>query len=128
MAAPFNSGSTGKSRSILIVEDEKLVSWSLSRALEKAGYRVSVAESGEGARQQLSNRNFDLVITDVQLPSSSGLEVAAEIDPAVPLIVISASQNVRPPVAGPKVCACVEKPFDLDEVTNLVGKLLSRRA
>jgi DNA-binding response OmpR family regulator len=111
-------------RNILIVEDERLVSWSLTKALEKAGYCVSVAETGERAHEQLSSRHFDLLITDVNLPSANGYEIASSLDPAMPVIIISADPRPQPQMAGAHVHSFVEKPFVLDEVTALVGRLL----
>jgi DNA-binding NtrC family response regulator len=111
-------------RNILIVEDERLVSWSLTKALERAGYSVSVAESRESAEAHLALRRFDLVITDVRLPSSSGYEIASSLDPAVPVIVISATPGAPEERARANIHSIVEKPFSLDEVTALVTDLL----
>jgi DNA-binding NtrC family response regulator len=114
-------------RNILIVEDERLVSWSLTKALEKAGYCVSVAETGERAQEHLSARKFDLVITDVNLPSGNGYEIASGLDPAIPVIVISANPGSPVEMASSHVHSFVEKPFCLDEVTALVGSLLPQK-
>jgi DNA-binding NtrC family response regulator len=115
-------GRTG--RNILIVEDERLVSWSLTKALERAGYCVSVAETKERAQEQLAARTFDLVITDVNLPAANGYELVSGLDPQLPVIVISA--GAKPPAEAGTVHAhtFVEKPFVLDEITALVGTLL----
>jgi CheY-like chemotaxis protein len=111
-------------RNILIVEDERLVSWSLTKALEKAGYCVSVAETRERAEEHLASRRFDLVITDVNLPSANGYEIASGLDPGIPVIVISAGPEPPGHAANPHVHTFVEKPFVLDEITALVGSLL----
>ena len=111
-------------RNILIVEDERLVSWSLTKTLEKAGYCVCVAETGERAREYLAHRRFDLVITDVNLPSVNGYEIAAALDPAIPVIIISAGPELPPKGTEAQLRSFLEKPFCLDEVTELVGTLL----
>ena len=111
-------------RNILIVEDERLVSWSLTKALERVGYCVSVAETRERAQEQLAAKRFDLVITDVNLPSANGFELTSGLDPGIPVIVISANPGAPAQLAGAHVHSFVEKPFILDEVTALVGTLL----
>jgi CheY-like chemotaxis protein len=111
-------------RNILIVEDEKLVLWSLKRALEKAGYAISVAESGEEAIAHLAVQHYDLVITDLGLPSVSGLEVTAAIPRGIPIIVISASQELSALQDDPRIRCCVEKPFDLRDITSAVELFL----
>ena len=111
-------------RSILIVEDERLVHWSLARALEKAGYVVRIAETGAEALAALSDRRFSLVITDLGLPAGGGLEVAEAIDPATPVIVISASQELTSLAENPKIRNRFEKPFDLGDIVSAVARLL----
>jgi DNA-binding NtrC family response regulator len=118
------SSKYGPGRNILIVEDERLVSWSLTKALEKAGYCVSVAETRERAQEHLAARRFDLVITDVKLPAANGYEIAAGLDPGIPVIVISAEPEPVGGARNPHVHSFVEKPFVLDEVTALVETLL----
>jgi DNA-binding NtrC family response regulator len=111
-------------RNILIVEDERLVSWSLTKALERVGYCVSVAETEERAQEHLAARRFDLVITDVKLPAANGYQIAAGLDPAIPVIIISADPEPVWDGNNPHIHTFVEKPFVLDEVTALVETLL----
>lgn len=121
------SATYGPGRNILIVEDERLVSWSLTKALEKAGYCVSVAETRERAQEHLAAHRFDLVITDVKLPAANGYDLAADLDPAIPVIVISAEPAPSRGTSNAHVHTFVEKPFVLDEVTALVETLLPQK-
>ncbi len=116
-------GRTG--RDILIVEDERLVSWSLTKALERAGYNVSVAETRERAEEKLAAHRFDLVITDINLPAGSGVDLASGLDPRVPVILISAGAEPAGFAENFHPHAFVEKPFALEEITALVGSLLT---
>ena len=52
--------------SVLIVDDEKLVWWSLRQRLERDGYQVDIAETGEEARHKFRT-GFDLILLDYQL-------------------------------------------------------------
>ena len=61
--------------SILVVDDDELVRKLLSRFLLGIGYRVDVAEDGEGALEQLGKMPYDLVLTDLQMPRLGGREL-----------------------------------------------------
>lgn len=111
---------------ILLVEDERLVRWSLARALQDAGYSVTVADDGPGAVALLRSRPFDLVITDYHLPGLDGLRVAENVKPATPILLISADPDTPVWKTCPGVCAFVPKPFDLSDMTTLVRSLLAK--
>lgn len=115
-------------KSILIVEDEHLVGWSLTRALEKNGYCVSVADTTERAQECLSSARFDLVITDVRLPSRSGYDLVSSLDPDIPVIVISSSLPPAAECSGLRNHFYLEKPFHLNDITDLVGSILQEEA
>jgi CheY-like chemotaxis protein len=64
--------------SILVVDDEKLIRWSLRERLEQAGYRVVVAGSAEQTLENLNDR-VSLALLDVKLPDMGGIELCHEI-------------------------------------------------
>lgn len=114
---------------LLIVEDEKLLCWSIAQVLKKSGYNVKVAYSGEKAIEKIFSNNFDLLITDLKLPNINGVEVALAAkahNPKIKLIVISAHKeeylNLIP--KSIKFEKFIEKPFDLNEIISLVKQLL----
>lgn len=117
---------------ILIVEDEQLVRWSLSHALTKAGFHITTVGSGEAAMEKLDSSNFDLVITDVDLPKINGFDVAKQVkivSPEVPVILTSAvrEQDSRLKLHPEIIDSFIEKPFDLNEITRVVTQLLSKK-
>ncbi len=119
------------SNSILIVEDETLVGWSLATALKKIGYEVTIAGSGEEATDYLGSAGCSLVITDVKLPHLDGFQVAAAAKaqtPPIPVIMISALDDGygQPNNAHTHIDHFVEKPFNLSEMTALVNRILSK--
>ena len=79
---------TGQRESILIVEDEKKISEIVRAYLEKEGYRVRLAETGEQALKLLKDA-FDLVILDLMLPDIQGEELCSMIREGseVPVII-----------------------------------------
>ncbi len=114
---------------ILIVEDERLIAWSLASSLHKLGYDIVVADSGEKAIEMLSSTPVGLVITDVELPQTDGFEVASVVKqryPSVPVILMSAVQDSlrKKDISPDLIDSFIEKPFDLKEVVIKVNQLL----
>ena len=78
---------------ILIVDDEKSMCQYLSIMLKKEGYKVKTASNGIKAVKEVSDSNFDVVITDIRMEGMDGIELLAavkEIDPSIPVIIMTA--------------------------------------
>ena len=60
-------------RTILVVDDERLIRWSLNERLTRDGFRVVEAADGATAEEALSHGDVDLVLLDVKLPDTDGL-------------------------------------------------------
>jgi len=115
-------------RRVLIVEDEALIGWALAQALTRAGFEVVLAESGERAIEFVRSSSFDIVITDVKLPHSTGIDVAATlrlVAPSTPIVLLSAESDefLRQQFERYSIANIVEKPFDLAKIVSLVGAL-----
>jgi DNA-binding NtrC family response regulator len=114
---------------ILIVDDEEDLTLGYSRCLEKVGYEVRTANSGEDAVDLLKKELFDLVLLDIRLPQMSGMEVlqkALEIDPNLIVIMITAHGSVQSAVDAMRKGAYdyLMKGFDHDELRQAVRKAL----
>ena len=113
---------------VLIVENEALIGWSIANALKKAGFIVSIVDSGEKAIEELNLTTFDLVITDLKLPRIDGFEVASnvkKISLQIPVLMMTATdkQTVNDASCKTNIDGIIEKPFDLNEITALAHKL-----
>ncbi|MCA8921960.1 MAG: sigma-54-dependent Fis family transcriptional regulator [Planctomycetes bacterium] len=113
---------------VLIVDDEKLVRWSLRQRLEEDGCRVVEAETGAAALEAY-RKGVDAVLLDFNLPDTDGLKVLASMrseDPLSPIIMLTAHSSVERAVAAMKLGAAhfAPKPFELDEVAALVSRAL----
>ncbi len=78
---------------ILIVDDEKSMCQYLSIMLKKEGYVVKTASNGSKAVKEVSDSNYDAVITDIRMEGMDGIEVLTavkEIDPSLPVIIMTA--------------------------------------
>jgi DNA-binding NtrC family response regulator len=65
--------------SVMVVDDESIVGKRLKPALEKRGYEVEVFGDGDGAIERLSERNFDIVVTDIRMPNVDGMQLLEHI-------------------------------------------------
>jgi putative two-component system response regulator len=77
-AGPPRVASTLAAKRILVVDDERAVAAAIGRRLEKDGAVCTLAHSGDEAIAKLGTASFDLIITDVQMPGRSGLELLDE--------------------------------------------------
>ena len=120
---------TGQRESILIVEDEKKISEIVRAYLEKEGYRVRLAETGEQALKLLKDA-FDLVILDLMLPDIQGEELCSMIREGseVPVIILTAKSGEEDRIKGLGIGAddYVVKPFSPRELVARVKAQLRR--
>jgi len=117
---------------ILVVDDERLVRWSLQQKLEQWGYHVSLAEDGATALGRAQLDNPDLITMDVKLPDMTGIEVLSELrsrNVTVPVIVITAYGVVDDAVRSLKLGAYdfIEKPINFEKLENAIRNALETR-
>src|SRR5437016_2491026 len=114
---------------ILVVDDERLVRWSLRQKCEEWGYHVLEADAGEPALKLAQNESPDLVLLDVRLPDLSGLEVLEQLrrnGDARAVIMITADPQLDDVKAALKLGAYdfVGKPLDFDELHVVIRNAL----
>ena len=114
---------------VLIVDDEKLVRWTLRQKCEEWGYRVLEADNGTAALRLARNESPDLVLLDVRLPDASGIDVLEQIkkaNDARAIIMITADPQLEDVKTALKLGAYdfVGKPLDFDELSVAVKNAL----
>ena len=83
---------------ILIIDDEKAIRKTLGEILSYEGYKIEDAENGDEGLKKLKEKSYDVVLCDIKMPKVDGLEFlekAKEINPDVPIIMISGHEIGR---------------------------------
>jgi DNA-binding NtrC family response regulator len=112
---------------LLLVDDKEMMRDSVAATLARHGYEVTAAPDGATAIQKLSASNYDLVLTDLQMPNMCGLELLRElrqIDDQLPVILMTAYGTVETAVRAMKEGAFdyLTKPFSGDELVVAVER------
>jgi len=117
---------------VLIVDDERNIVTALEYLLQKNGYEVRVAETGEDALAQLDAFRPDLVLLDVMMPKVSGYEVCQRVRSRpewrdIKVVMLSAKGREVEVSKGMSLGAdlYVTKPFSNTELVATIGRLLS---
>ncbi len=114
---------------ILIVEDERLIRWSLRQKFEGLGFHVTDVDDGASAMKALDEGVYDLIMLDFRLPDMTGLEILTKIretDRDVVVIMMTAFSTIESAVDAMKLGAYdyITKPFDMDQLIRTVNKAL----
>src|SRR5690349_14335086 len=113
---------------VLVVDDEALIRWSLTERLKSDGYDVLEADTGRAALERIGE-GVDLVLLDYRLPDTDGVSVLRkikELDQDILVILLTAYASVDTAVEAMKLGAYhfANKPFNLDEIAALVERAL----
>ncbi len=120
-------------KKILIVDDDRNLRAVLLTALEKKGYQVSEASSGNAAIQSFTENAPDLVISDVSMPEMDGFEFCRRLraEPSgqlIPFIFLSARDDIEDRVQGHSIGAddYLTKPFEIKELLAKIEGLIEK--
>lgn len=110
---------------VLIVDDEKLIRWSIGERLKREGMTCVEAIDGAQARLAVETQPFDVILLDIKLPDISGMDllhIVREAAPQAAVIMITAYSSIANAVEAMKAGAYdyITKPFDMDELALLV--------
>lgn len=116
-------------RRALLIDDEVHIIMVLARRLEKDGYEVHTASDGLRGIETAHAIRPDIVVTDLQMPRLSGVEVAQQLNdsmPDVPVLLLTARGYVLGEYEiPPNVRACLPKPFSAKEIVARLDALLA---
>ncbi len=118
-------------KSILVVDDEKVVAEISKRKLEESGYEVYTAADGNEAFLRLKSKIPDLILLDIQMPQINGYTFIMEKNKIpeyadIPVVVLTAYDEIEPLFKRHGIRAYLLKPLKLhdliDKVVEIVGQ------
>ena len=120
---------------ILVIDDEELVTGSLKKLLKKSGYDVVIAQNSQEAMKSVKENDFDLIVSDIRMAGEGGIEIVKNIrsylqehkKDRIPEMLMTgyASKDKYQSAVELKVCAYLNKPFDVKEFLETVSKILN---
>ncbi len=128
MSNPSKSKPTGD---ILVVDDHARARESMAEILRHAGYDVQCCASAREALQAVAKQAFDVILTDLQMPGMTGLELIAELQKRkhnAQVVMVTAYASVATAVEAMRHGAFdyIEKPFDIDQLEQLVARAIKQ--
>ncbi|MBX9762835.1 MAG: nitrogen regulation protein NR(I) [Pseudomonadaceae bacterium] len=116
-----------RSETVWIVDDDRSIRWVLEKALQQEGMTTQSFDSADGVLSRLTRQQPDVIISDIRMPGSSGLDLLArirELYPRLPVIIMTAHSDLDSAVASYQGGAFeyLPKPFDVDEAVSLVKR------
>jgi DNA-binding response OmpR family regulator len=114
---------------ILVVEDERSIAAFVQTALEREGFAVQAASTGQAALAQIRLSPPDLILLDLMLPGMDGLEVCRQVrgrEPYIPIVMLTARSEDVDKVVGLELGAddYITKPFNIRELIARVRAVL----
>lgn len=121
-------------KSILLIDDDKLILMTLKRLLTREGYKVTIALNGQRALRRMEENGFDLIISDVKMPVMDGIETVKKIreylaqngKELIPEIFITAyvKEDIYQEALALNAAGYIEKPFDVKTLQQTVKKVV----
>jgi DNA-binding NtrC family response regulator len=120
---------SGELIKILVVDDDKLIRWSLKEIFSQEGYVVDAVATAEDALKQAKNITYELIFSDLEINDENGIEMlrtARVSQPEAKIIIISAltRQQIEPKLGNLNIFSIIEKPFRSEQIKTIVKEAL----
>jgi DNA-binding NtrC family response regulator len=111
---------------VLVIDDDKLIRWSLKEILAQDGHHVDVVSNINDAFNQTEKVSYQLIFADFEIEEENCLDILKELQkshPETQIIILSAQsqKQIEPQIAGISVHAIIEKPFDSQQIKALTN-------
>jgi len=119
-------------KKILVVDDDSLLRDFLSETLNRSGYQVNLASTGEEALENIRKEDYDIILSDVRMPNMDGMELlktTRNFLPDAKVVMMTAYGTVQNAVEAMKLGAYdyVMKPFSIDEIELVLKRALEHK-
>ncbi|HVX61599.1 MAG TPA: response regulator [Pirellulales bacterium] len=120
-----------KPESILIVDDEQNIRFTISEALAELPASIETASTGEEAQKKVEQKPYSLVLLDLRMPGMDGMEVLRwlrDSRPEIPVVIITAHGTIDTAVDAMRLGAIdfLQKPFTPEQIRSQVQRVLDR--
>ncbi len=114
---------------ILVVDDDKLIRWSLKEIFTQEGYVVDAVATAKDALKQAKNITYELIFSDLEINDENGIEMlknAKVFQPDAKIIILSAltKQQIEPKLGNLSIFSIIEKPFRSEQIKTIVKEAL----
>lgn len=132
MAAPLPPLQPSRRKSILVIDDERRLAESLASLLRGCGYQVTASHTGPDGLRLLSERAFDLVITDLRMAEVDGFDIVRHVADHCPdtgLIIMTGHASTETAIEAlhQRVADYIPKPFDFEFLKGSIEKVFARQ-
>ena len=117
---------------VLIVDDSHSIRELLTSVLQKAGYSVTSADNGQVGLETAQSSNYDLVITDINMPVMDGLELLSNLRSLPeysfkPILILTTEFSQEMKMKGKQAGATgwLVKPFDPDKLISVIARIIN---
>jgi len=112
---------------ILIVDDTPVIREFLEEFFVDYGYEADIAKNGREGLELALSKDYSLILSDVHMPEMSGMEMITKLrmsKPDVPIIMMDSLPNKQARLAAESGAqGCLAKPFDLDELRQMIEQI-----
>ncbi|NLE52206.1 MAG: response regulator transcription factor [Chloroflexi bacterium] len=116
---------------VLVVDDEGAIRYSITKTLQRVGYHVEAAASGEEALEMMKTQNYDVVLTDIRMPGLTGVELLRRIKEQAPdavVILLTGYASLETAIESLRLGAhdYLVKPSSSQDIRNSVAQGIER--
>ncbi len=114
---------------ILVVDDDKLIRWSLKELFAQEGYEVKAVATTKEALEQAEDKSYDLIFTDLEIKDENSTEMLRKMTSFLPeakIIILSAltRQQMESQIGDLNIFSIIEKPFRSEQIKSIVKEAL----
>ncbi len=123
---------TGRARSVLVVDDDVELLGMVQMLLDEAGYRVITAIDGQDGLEEVAQEMPAVILLDMKMPGTNGWQFAREFraryDRQAPIVVLTAAEDARKRAEEIGAEGYLGKPFEIDELLQVLASQIAAGA